>query len=39
MTLRDLADKLRNRFTKTGNDQFKEGVKHIIILKYLKKLF
>jgi hypothetical protein len=39
MTLRDLADKLRNRFTKTGNDQFKEGVKHIIMLKYLKKLF
>ncbi|MBR6907536.1 hypothetical protein IKN40_03405, partial [bacterium] len=39
ITLRDLADKLRNRFTKTGNDQFKEGVKHTIILKYLKKLF
>ena len=39
MTLNDLADKLRNRFTKTGKDQFKEGVKHIIILKYLKKLF
>jgi hypothetical protein len=39
MTLRDLADKLRNRFTKAGNDQFKEGVKHLILLKYLKKLF
>ena len=39
MTLNDLADKLRDRFTKTGNDQFKEGVKYIITLKYLKKLF
>jgi hypothetical protein len=39
MTLNDLTDKLRNRFTKTGNDQFKEGVKHIRLLQYLKKLF
>ena len=39
ITLKNLADKLRNRFTKTGNDQFKEGIKHIILLKYLSKLF
>ena len=39
MTLKDLADKLRNRFTKTGDDQFKEGIQHILLLKYLKKLF
>jgi hypothetical protein len=39
MTLRDLADKLRYRFTKTGNDQFKEGIDYALLLKYLKKLF
>jgi hypothetical protein len=39
MTLRDLGDKVRYRFTKTGLDQFKEGVDHVILLKYLKKLF
>jgi hypothetical protein len=39
MTLKDLAEKLRNKMTKNGKDQFKEGVKHIINLKYLKKLF
>ena len=38
ITLRDMADKLRNRFTQTGNDQFKEGVKYVNILKYLKKI-
>ena len=39
MTLRDLADALRYRFTKTGNDQFKEGIDYALLLKYLKKLF
>ena len=39
MTLRDLADKLRYRFTKTGKDQFKEGVNYITILRFLKTLF
>jgi hypothetical protein len=39
MRLNDLADKLRDKFAKTGIDQFKEGVKYIINLKYLKKLF
>jgi hypothetical protein len=39
ITLRDLADRLRDRFAKKGNDQFKEGVKYVIRLKYLKKLF
>ena len=39
MTLRDLADKLRNRFTKTGIDQLKEGSDYIILIKYLRKLF
>ena len=39
MTLRDLINKLKNRFTKTGKDQFKEGIDYTLILKYLKKLF
>ena len=39
LTLRDLNDKLRYRFTKTGKDQFKEGVDYITLLKFLKKLF
>ena len=39
MTLRDLINKLKNRFTKTGNDQFKEGIDYALLLKYLKKLF
>ena len=30
---------IRYRFTKTGLDQFKEGVDHVTFLKYLKKLF
>jgi hypothetical protein len=37
--LRDLTDKLRFRFTKTGYDQFKEGVDYITLLKFLKTLF
>ena len=39
ITLKDLTDKLRNRFTKTGKDQFKEGVNYLTILKFLRKLF
>ena len=39
MTLKDLANKLKKRFTKTGNDQFKEGIDYALLLKYLKKLF
>ena len=39
LTLRDLTDKLRYRFTKTGKDQLKEGVDYITLLKFLKKLF
>ena len=38
MTLRDLGDKVRYIFTKTGLDQFKEGIDYSILLKYLKKL-
>ena len=38
ITLRDLTDKLRNRFTKTGKDQFKEGVNYLTILKFLRTL-
>ena len=37
--LKDLTDKLRNRFEKTGDDQFKEGVKFLQLLKFLKNLF
>ena len=39
MTLKDLADKLRNKFTKTGIDQLKEGSDYILMIKYLRKLF
>ena len=39
LTLRDLTDKLRYRFTKTGKDQLKEGVDYITLLKFLKQLF
>ena len=39
LNLRDLTDKLRFRFTKTGYDQFKEGVDYITLLKFLKRLF
>ena len=38
-TLKDLMNKLKNRFTKTGKDQFKEGIDYALLLKYLKKLF
>ena len=34
MTLKDLADKLKNRFTKTGIDQLKEGSDYILMIKY-----
>ena len=39
MTLKDLTNKIRNRFTKTGKDQFKEGIDYALLLKYLKKIF
>ena len=35
ITLRDLGDKVRYRFTKTGLDQFKEGIDYALLLKYL----
>ena len=38
MTLKDLADNLRNRFTKTGIDQLKKGADYIIMIKYLRML-
>ena len=38
-TLKDMINKLKNRFTKEGNDQFKRGVDYLTLLKYLKKLF
>ena len=39
MTLKDLMKKLKDRFTKTGLDQFKEGNDYQLTLKYIKKLF
>jgi len=39
MTLQDMVDKLRDKFTKTGIDQFKEGSDYILMIKYLRKLF
>ena len=39
LKLRDLADKLRNRFTKTGADQFKQGVEFKKILTLMRALF
>ena len=39
MTLQDMVDKLRDKFTKTGIDQLKEGSDYIIMIKYLRKLF
>ena len=38
ITLKDLTDKLRNKLTKTGNDQLKDGIKYITLLKRLRKL-
>ena len=38
-TIKDLADKLRNKLTKDGKDQFKDGIEYIVKLKYLRKLF
>ena len=39
MTLKDMSEKLRNRFSKTGIAQLKEGSDYIILIKYLRKLF
>ena len=38
ITLKNVADKLKNKFTKTGNDQLKEGIRYITLLKRLRKL-
>ena len=38
MTLKGFADKLRNKLTKCGNDQLKEGIRHITLLKRLRRL-
>ena len=38
-TLNDLSDKLRNRLTKSGIDQLKEGINYAILLKTCRKLF
>ena len=37
--MKDLSDKLRNKFTKVGINQLKEGSDYIIMIKYLRKLF
>ena len=34
-----MSEKLRNRFSKTGIDQLKEGYDYILLIKYLRKLF
>ena len=34
-----LSDKLRNKLTKEGNDQFKDGIYYITLLKTCRKLF
>ena len=39
ITLKDLRNKLKHKFQKEGNDQFKRGVDYQTILKYLRKLF
>ena len=39
MALKDLSDKLRNKLTKEGNDQFKDGIYYITLLKTCRKLF
>ena len=39
MTLKDLADKLRNKFMKKGIDQLKDGSNYITKIKNLRKLF
>ena len=38
-TLDDLTNKLRDKIRNDGNKQFKDGIKYINMLKYLKKLF
>ena len=38
-TLKDISDKLKNNFIKTGIDQLKEGINYIKIIKHLRKLF
>ena len=35
---RDMIDRLRFRFTKTGKDQFTDGIKFISFLRFLKQL-
>jgi hypothetical protein len=39
LKLRDLAEKLRHRFTVVGNDQFKEGIEFKKILVLMRTLF
>ena len=39
LRLRDMMEKLRNEFTKVGNDQFKEGAKLKHTLGFMKGLF
>ena len=36
MTLKNLSDNLRNKLTKDGLDQLKDGIDYLITLKYLK---
>ena len=39
ISLKGLTDKLRNKFAKNGNDQFRKGIDYLTLLIYLKKLF
>ena len=39
LKLREMAEKLRNRFAKTGVDQFKEGIEFKKILVLMRSLF
>ena len=39
ISLKGLTDKLRNKFTKNSNDQFRKGIDYLTLLIYLKKLF
>ena len=39
LKLRDMVEKLRNRFTKVGVDQYKEGIEFKKILELMKSLF
>ena len=38
MTLKNLSDNLRNKLTKDGLDQFKDGIDYIKMINHLKNL-